>query len=59
MDVRFKTPSNFYFSGQSQSRKSYLVRRMICHLDELQYSIRFQPKLYVVMENIKKNLMNF
>ena len=35
MDVRFKTPANFYFSGQSQSGQSYLVRSMICHLEEL------------------------
>ena len=35
MDVRFKTPANFYFSGQSQSGRSYLVRCMICHLEEL------------------------
>lgn len=26
MDVRFRTPANFYVCGQSQSDKSYLVR---------------------------------
>ncbi len=26
MDVRLKTPANFYISGQSQCGKSYLVR---------------------------------
>ena len=35
MDVRFRTPANFYICGQSQSGKSYLVRSMLCHLDEL------------------------
>ena len=29
MDVRFKVPSNFYISGQSQCGKSYLVRRLL------------------------------
>ena len=29
MDVRFKTPANFYISGQSQCGKSYLVRCML------------------------------
>ena len=28
MDVRFKVPSNFYISGQSQCGKSYLVRQL-------------------------------
>jgi ABC-type proline/glycine betaine transport system ATPase subunit len=35
MDVRFKTPANFYISGQSQSGKSYLVRSMLRHAEEL------------------------
>ena len=35
MDVRFKTPANFYICGQSQSGKSYLVRSMLHHLEEL------------------------
>ena len=35
MDVRFKVPSNFYISGQSQCGKSYLVRRLLAYLNEL------------------------
>ena len=35
MDVRFKVPSNFYISGQSQCGKSYLVRRLLTYLNEL------------------------
>ena len=35
MDVRFKTPVNFYICGQSQSGKSYLVRSILHHLNEL------------------------
>ncbi len=35
MDVRFKVPANFYVSGQSQSGKSSLVRRLLRHTDEL------------------------
>jgi hypothetical protein len=35
MDVRFKTPANFYFSGQTQSGKSYMVRRMLNNLEEM------------------------
>ena len=35
MDVRFKTPANFYICGQSQSGKSYLVRSMLRNLEEL------------------------
>ena len=31
MDVRFKVPSNFYISGQSQCGKSYLVTRFENH----------------------------
>ena len=39
MDVRFKVPANFYISGQSQSGKSYLVRRLLRHLNELFYLV--------------------
>ncbi len=39
MDVRFKTPANFYICGQSQSRKSYLVRSMLRNLEELFFPI--------------------
>ena len=39
MDVRFKVPANFYISGQSQSGKSYLVRRLLTHLKELFYPV--------------------
>jgi DNA replication protein DnaC len=35
MDVRFKMPANFYICGQSQSGKSYLVRSMLWHAEEL------------------------
>ena len=35
MDVRFKVPANFYISGQSQSGKSYLVRKLLSYLNEL------------------------
>ena len=35
MDVRFKTPANFYICGQTQSGKSYFVRRMLNHLEEM------------------------
>ena len=35
MDVRFKVPSSFYISGQSQCGKSYLVRRLLYYLNEL------------------------
>ncbi len=35
MDVRFRTPANFYICGQSQSGKSCLVRSMLRHLEEL------------------------
>ncbi len=31
MDVRFKVPANFYVSGQSQSGKSFLVRKLLQH----------------------------
>ncbi len=39
MDVRFKTPANFYICGQSQSGKSYLVRSMFRNLEELFFPI--------------------
>ena len=35
MDVRFKTPANFYIAGQSQSGKSYLTRSILYNLEEL------------------------
>ena len=35
MDVRFKTPANFYICGQSQSGKYYLVRSMLRHAEEI------------------------
>ena len=35
MDVRFKTPANFYICGQTQCGKSYMVRRMLNHLEEM------------------------
>ena len=40
MDVRFKTPANFYICGASQCGKSFLVRSMLHHRDEL-----FEPKI--------------
>jgi GTPase SAR1 family protein len=39
MDVRFKTPANFYICGQSQSGKSYLVRSMLRNLEELFFPV--------------------
>ena len=39
MDVRFKVPANFYVSGQSQSGKSFLVRQLLQHSNELFYPI--------------------
>ena len=39
MDVRFKTPANFYICGHSQCGKSYLVRSMLNNLDELFYPV--------------------
>ena len=39
MDVRFKVPSNFYISGQSQCGKSYLVRRLLYYLNELLHPV--------------------
>ena len=35
MDVRFKTPANFYISRQSQCGKSYLVQCILRNLNEL------------------------
>ena len=34
MDVRFKTPANFYICGASQCGKTFLVRSMLHHRDE-------------------------
>ena len=42
MDVRFKTPANFYICGQSQSGKTSLVRSMLKNLEELFHSIPTQ-----------------
>ena len=39
MDVRFKTPANFYVCGQTQAGKSHLTRRMLRHLEELFYPV--------------------
>ena len=39
MDVRFRTPANFYICGQSQSGKSHLVRSMLENLEELFYPV--------------------
>ena len=39
MDVRFKTPANFYICGQSQSGKSHLIRSMLYSLNELFYPV--------------------
>ena len=40
MGVRFKTPANFYICGASQCGKTFLVRSMLHHCDEL-----FEPKI--------------
>ena len=42
MDVRFKTPANFYICGQSQSGKTSLVRSMLYNLEELFHPIPTQ-----------------
>ena len=42
MDVRFKTPANFYICGQSQSEKTSLVRSMLYNLEELFHPIPTQ-----------------
>ena len=39
MDVRFKTPVNFYICGQMQSGKSHFTCRMFRHLEELFYPV--------------------
>ena len=39
MDVRFKTPANFYVCGQTQAGKSHFTRRMLRHLEELFYPV--------------------
>ena len=35
MDVRFRTPANFFICGQTQSGKSYLTRRILQNAGEL------------------------
>ena len=35
MDVRFRTPANFFICGQTQSGKSYLTRRILRNAREL------------------------
>ena len=35
MDVRFKTPANFFICGQTLCGKSHVVRLMFYHLEEL------------------------
>ena len=39
MDVRFKTPANFYICGQTQCGKSYFTRYMLRYLEELFYPV--------------------
>ena len=39
MDVRFKTPANFYVCGQTESGKSYLKRRVLRPSEELFYPV--------------------
>ena len=39
MDVRFKTPANFYIYGQTQSGKSYFTSCMLRYLEELFYPV--------------------
>ena len=39
MDVRFKTPANFYICGQTQCGKSYFTRHMLRYLEELFYPV--------------------
>ena len=39
MDVRFKTPANFYICGQTQAGKSHFTRCMLRHLEELFYPV--------------------
>ena len=47
MDVKFKTPVNFYIPGRTQSGKSHFTRCMLRHLEEL--FIRFLRKSSIVM----------
>ena len=53
MDVRFRTPANYYICGQSQSGKSHLVRSMLDHLEELFYPVPTKI-LYCYGEHQKK-----
>ena len=39
MDVRFRAPANFYICGQTQCGKSYMVHRMLNHLEEMFYPV--------------------
>ena len=39
MDVRFKTPANFYVCEQTQAGKRHFTRRMLRHLEELFYPV--------------------
>ena len=39
MDVRFKTPANFYICRQTQCGKSYMVRGMLRHLEVMFHPI--------------------
>ena len=39
MDVRSKTPANFYICGQTQAGKSHFTRCMLHHLEELFYPV--------------------
>ena len=39
MDVRCRTPANFYICGQTQCGKAYKVRRMLEHLNEMFYPV--------------------
>ena len=39
MDVRFKTPANFYICRQMQSGKSYVTWQVLRHLGELFYPV--------------------
>ncbi len=39
MDVRFRTPGNFFICGQTQCSKSYMVCQMLNHLEEMFYPL--------------------
>ena len=39
MDVRFRTPANFYVSGKSQCGKTFLVHSMIRNMNELFFPV--------------------